>query len=179
MKLAAARMRESDVEFMLGGGLSIWARGGPPTDHDVDFFLRERDADRALDALSEIGLRTEKPPEHWLYKAWDGDNLVDLIFSPAGGAIGDEHFARATELEVSAQRLLVASIDDVLTTKLLAITEQEPDFRPVLEIARAVREQVDWEDVAARTSESPFARGFFAMAEGLGIVSSEALSVTS
>jgi hypothetical protein len=26
---------------MLGGGLAIWARGGPPTDHDVDFFVRE------------------------------------------------------------------------------------------------------------------------------------------
>ncbi len=175
MKRASAAMRESGIDFMLGGGLSIWARGGPPTDHDVDFLLRRKDADRALEALVDLGMRGEKPPERWLYKAWDGENLVDLIFRPAGGAITDEHFARATELEVSAQRLLVASIDDVLITKLLAITEQEPDFRPVLEIARAVREQVDWERVAARTSESPFARGFFTMAEGLGIVVPEAL----
>ena len=26
---------------MLGGGLAAWARGGPPTEHDVDFFVRE------------------------------------------------------------------------------------------------------------------------------------------
>lgn len=32
---------------------------------------------------------------------------------------------------VSAQHALVASIDDVLVTKLLAINEQEPDFRVV------------------------------------------------
>lgn len=170
MKRAGAALRESGVDHMLGGGLAIWARGGPPTDHDVDFFLREEDADRALDALTAVGFRPERPPEHWLYKAWEGENLVDLVFHPAGGPIGDEHFARATELEVNAHRILVASIDDVLVTKLLAISEQDPDFRIVLEISRSLREQVNWRSVARRTEASPFARAFFALAEGLGIV---------
>jgi hypothetical protein len=169
MKRAAAALRESEVEVMLGGGLAIWARGGPPTDHDVDFFVRERDADRALEVLEAAGMRGEKPPEHWLYKAWDGPNLVDLVFRPAGGPIGDEHFARASEIEVNAQSLLVAATDDVLATKLLALTEQEPDFRDVLAIARAVREQVDWNAVAERTSSSPFARAFFVLVDGLEI----------
>ena len=170
MKRAGAALREAGVEHMLGGGLAVWACGGPPTDHDVDLLLREADADRALEALSEAGFRPERPPEQWLYKAWDGETLVDLVFHPAGGRIGDEHFARATEMEVNAHRTLVASMDDVLVAKLLAITEQEPDYRDVLEIARALREQVDWKIVARRTSDSPFARAFFALAEGLDIV---------
>jgi hypothetical protein len=170
MKRASAALRQHKVDHMLGGGLAIWARGGPPTDHDVDFLLREEDAERALAVLVEEGFRPERPPEHWLYKAWDGQNLVDLVFHPAGGAVGDEHFARATELEVSATTMLVATIDDVLVTKLLAITEQDPDFRAVLEVARALREQVNWRSVARRTSDSPFARAFFELAEGLGIV---------
>jgi hypothetical protein len=169
MKRASALLRDEGVDHMLGGGLAIWARGGPPSDHDVDFLLREEDADRALDVLASEGFRPEKPPEHWLYKAWDERNLVDLVFHPAGGPIGDAHFARATELEVSAHRILVASIDDVLVTKLLAITEQDPDFRVVLEVARAVREQVSWRSVKRRTAESPFARAFFELAEGLEI----------
>ena len=74
---------------------------------------------------------------------------------------------------MSAQRTLVASIDDVLVAKLLAISEQEPDFRAVLEISRAVREQVNWASVARRTSDSPFARAFFELAEGLAIVDPE------
>lgn len=176
MKRAAAALRAAEVDFLLGGGMAIWARGGPPTDHDVDFYLREEDADRALAALGTVGMRTERPPEEWLYKAWDGPVLVDLVFHPAGGPVDDEHFARATPLEVVAQTLLVASIDDVLVTKLLALTEQEPDFRAVLETARALREQVDWEVVRSRSSQSPFARGFFAIAEGLGIVDSQAVA---
>ena len=170
MKRAGAVLRENGVDHMLGGGLAIWARGGPPTDHDVDFLLREEEAGHALDALADAGFRPERPPEHWLYKAWDGKNLVDLVFHPAGGPIGDEHFARATEMEVSAHRTLVASIDDVLVAKLLALNEQEPDFRAVLEISRAVREQVNWKSVARRTRKSPFARAFFELVEGLEIV---------
>ena len=170
MKRAAAALRAADVGFMLGGGLAIWSLGGPPTDHDVDFFVREEDAERALQALADIGMRPEHPPEDWLLKAHDGPILVDLIFHPAGGPVSDEHFARATEQEVNAHRLLVASIDDVLATKLLAINEQEPDYRDVLAVARALREQVDWNAVEERSSGSPFARAFFTLIEGLGIV---------
>jgi hypothetical protein len=173
MKHAAAALRDAEVEFMLGGGLAAWARGGPPTDHDVDLYVREVDAEAGLEALVSAGMRAERPPEEWLYKAYDGPILVDLIFRPAGGAIGDKHFARATKMEVGAQTLLVASIDDVLVTRLLAISEQEPNFQPVLELARALREQIDWEFVRAHTLDSPFARAFFTLVEGLGIVEPE------
>jgi hypothetical protein len=180
MKRAAAILREEGVEFMLGGGLAIWARGGPPTDHDVDLYVRERDAQRALEALVREGMREDRPPEDWLYKAWDGDNLVDLVFRPAGGPIEDEHFARATEMEVSAQRVLVASAGDVFAAKLLAMTEQDPDYRAILEVARALREQIDWDELERRTGSSPFARAFFTLGEGLGIIDREsALAVAN
>jgi hypothetical protein len=174
MKRATAVLRDAGVENLLGGGLAIWARGGPPTDHDVDLYVRPCDVERALEALVQDGMRGERPTEDWLYKARDEDgNLVDLIFRPAGGEIDDSYFERASEIEVSAQKTLVASIDDVLVSKLLAITEQEPDYRAILEVSRALREQVDWPEVRARTSASPFARAFFTLAEGLGIVEAE------
>jgi hypothetical protein len=170
MKRAAAALRTAEIEFMLGGGLAAWARGGPPTDHDVDFYVREEHADRGLEALIAAGMQAEHPPEEWLYKAHDGEVLVDLIFRPAGGPITDEHFERATWLEVGAQSLLVASIDDVLVTKLLALSEQEPNFEAVLMIARTLREQIDWTFVRTRSGSSPFAQAFFTLVEGLGIV---------
>ena len=174
MKRATAVLRDAGIEHLLGGGLAIWARGGPPTDHDVDLYLRPGDAKRALEALVQYGMRAEKPTEDWLYKVRDqDDSLVDLIFRPAGGEIDDSYFERANEIEVSAQQTLVASIDDVLVSKLLAITEQEPDYRAILEVSRALREQVNWPAVRARTSVSPFAQAFFTLAEGLGIVDAE------
>ena len=170
MKRSAATLRDAKVPFLLGGGLASWARGGPPTDHDVDLLVRERDVERAQEALAEAGFRIEQPPEGWLVKAWDGDVLVDVIFRPAGGAVGDEHFERATVREVAAQSLPVASIEDVLAAKLLALTEQEPDFGPVLEIARSLREQIDWDAVRGQVGRTPFGAAFFTLVERLGIV---------
>jgi hypothetical protein len=170
MKVAAASLRDAEIPHLLGGGLAGWARGGPPTEHDVDFFVREEDAERALEALVAAGMRPERPPEGWLLKAWCGEILIDLIFRPSGGAIGDEHFARAEEIDVMAQPLAVASLGDVITTKLLSLTEQEPDFTSVLELARSLREQIDWGFVRERTADSPFARAFFTLIEELGIV---------
>ena len=172
-KRVAAALREADVPFLLAGGIACWARGGPPTEHDVDFFVREEDAERALQVLVDAGMRPERPPEGWLLKAWHGEILIDLIFQPSGGPIGDEHFARAEQIDVMAQPLMVASLDDVITAKLLSLTEQEPDFTSVLELARSLREQIDWEFVRERTAASPFARAFFTLVEELGIVEPE------
>ena len=48
MKEAAGILRECEIPFVLGGGLSAWARGGPKTEHDVDFLLKPTDAESAL-----------------------------------------------------------------------------------------------------------------------------------
>jgi hypothetical protein len=170
MKRAAAALRDAEVPYILGGGLAAWARGGPPTEHDVDFFVHERDAERALEALVGAGMKPDQPPEDWLLKAWQGDTLIDLIFHPAGGPIDDGYFDRAELLEVASQTMLVASLGDVLTTKLLALNEQEPDLSSVLELARSLREQIDWDFVRARTGDSPFARAFFTLVEELGVI---------
>ena len=85
--------------------------------------------------MEEAGLRTERPPEGWLYKAWhENGALIDLIFGPSGGPITDETIERAPVLEVSALRVHVFTLEDVMTTKLLALTEQEPDYAQVLEL---------------------------------------------
>jgi hypothetical protein len=170
MKRASAALRDAGVPYMLGGGLAAWARGGPPTEHDVDFFVVPGDAERALEALVEAGMKAERPPEGWLLKAWDAETMIDLIFSPAGGDVDEGYFERAEEMEVAAQRLRVASLGDVLATKLLALNEQDPDMTSVLEIARSLREQIDWDFVRERTSGSAFARSFFTLVEELGIV---------
>jgi Nucleotidyl transferase of unknown function (DUF2204) len=170
MNVASAALRDAEVPHLLGGGLAAWARGGPPTEHDVDFFVREEDAERALQVLVDAGMTAEQTTEAWLLKARWGETLIDLIFRPAGGPIGDEHFARAETLEVMAQSMPVASLDDVVVTKLLSITEQEPEFASVLELARSLREQIDWAAVRRRTESSPFARAFFTLVEELGIV---------
>jgi hypothetical protein len=169
MKKSAGALRDAEVPFALGGGLAVWARGGAKTEHDVDFFVKPDDAERAQQALVAAGLKPETPPEGWLLKAWDGNVLVDLIYEPRGGPVTDAWFERSDELDVYAVTMLVASLDDVLMTKLLALNEQNLDYSSVLEMARAVREQIDWDEVRRRCEESPYATAFLVLVEELGV----------
>src|SRR5436190_22310438 len=92
MKKAAGVLQEAGVPWVLGGGLACWARGGPETEHDVDFLVKPEDADRAQEAFAEARLKTERPPEGWLVNAWVDDVLVDLIFEPQDGPVDDDLF---------------------------------------------------------------------------------------
>jgi hypothetical protein len=170
MKRAAGVLQDTGIPFVLGGGLACWARGGPKTEHDVDFMLKREDVDAALTEFERAGYRTEQPPEGWLRKVYVDSVLVDLIFEPADGPVTDATIERAEQLEVAALRIPVATLEDVMTQKLLALTEQEPDYSSVLEIARALREQIDWTEVRRRTEDSPLAKAFFTLVEALDVV---------
>ena len=170
MREAAGALRDAEIPFALGGSMAVYAYGGADTDHDVDFLIRPQDAERALDELARAGFRVEKPPEGWLYKAYDQSGaLIDLIFNPTTGPVSDELLARAEEVEVYAIRVPVISPTDVLASKLLALREHNLDFAPMLEIARSLREQIRWDELRRRTSESPYAKPFFTLVEELGL----------
>jgi hypothetical protein len=170
LKRAAAALSQAGIPFLLGGSLASWARGGPETRHDLDLMIKPEDADGALEALAEAGMRPERPPEEWLVKAWDGDTLVDLIYCPKGLPMDDEVFARGQELSVLGMEIRVMALEDVMATKLMALTEHSLRYEGLLQIARALREQIDWQAVRSRTETSPFARAFFVLLEGLDIL---------
>jgi Nucleotidyl transferase of unknown function (DUF2204) len=170
LKKAVAALREAGVPFLLGGSLAVWARGGPETQHDLDFVIKPEDADRALQVLASVGMRVEKPPEEWLHKAWDGDVLIDLIFAPRGLDVTDEVMERGEFLHVAGITIPVMALDDVLATKLMALNEHQLDYTSALTIARAVREQIDWNSLRARTARSPYAKAFFTLCDELEIV---------
>jgi predicted nucleotidyltransferase len=169
LKKTAAALRDADIPFALGGSLAAWARGGPESCNDLDFMVREQDAERALEVLVAAGMRAERPPEDWLVKAYDGDVLVDLIHHAVGVPITDEVLERAEEMSVFSVTMRVLALEDVISSKLLALGNHELDYEAVLTIVRAVREQVDWENVRARTSGSPYARAFFALLDELDV----------
>jgi predicted nucleotidyltransferase len=174
LKRAAAALRDAGIPFLLGGSLASWARGGPETTHDLDLILKPDDAERAAETLEAIGMRPEKPPEDWLLKVWDGDVLIDLIHHPSGLAVTDELIERGDVLSVLAVDMRVMSLEDVLTTKLSALTEHTLDYSSAVQIARSLREQIDWGALRERTRDSPYAKAFFVLVDELGIAPASA-----
>jgi hypothetical protein len=169
MKVVVAVLRETEVDFMLGGSMAAWARGGPEPDNDLDLMVRPGHAEAALEALAGAGLRVEHPPEEWLYKAWNDEVLIDLIFCPSGLELTDEVFARAETISVMALSIPVMALEDVLVTMLYALDEHALDYSRLLAITRALREQIDWPALRTRASGSPYAKAFLTLVEELGI----------
>src|SRR5436305_6468433 len=102
LKIAVATLRERELPFVLGGSLAAWARGGPEPQNDLDLMLKPEDADRAMNALTDAGMRPERPPEEWLFKAWHGEVMIDRIFHPSGLEMTDEVLGRGNEISVLA-----------------------------------------------------------------------------
>lgn len=172
LKLAVCTLREREIPFMLGGSLATWARGGPEPKNDLDLMVKPEDAERVLEALSEAGMRPDRPPEEWLLKAWRGDVLVDVIFRPSGVAITDEVLARADTIPVMAVGTPVMALEDALVTMLMALDEHSLDYTRLLAIARSLREQIDFPRLRARTSDSPYAKAFFTLVDEVGLAPS-------
>jgi hypothetical protein len=170
LKRIVAILRESGIPFLVGGSAALWARGGPQYVKDLDFIVKPQDAERALQALVQAGMESSRPPEEWLLKAVDGNVDVDLIYDPSGFTIDDAVIERGDALDVIGMSMPIMALEDIFTTKLLSLKEHYLDYEGLLPFARALREQVDWEEVRERTSESPFARAFFTLVEELEIV---------
>jgi hypothetical protein len=170
LRVAAATLRDAEIPFALAGSLACWARGGPPTDNDVDLMVLPSEAARALAALEAAGMAGERPPEEWLLKAHRDDVTVDLIFAALGVEVTRAFIDATEELTVLAMRMRVLSVEDVLVSRLLALDAHRLDYTGSLAIARALREQVNWTSLTGRVAQSPFARAFLVLLGDLGIV---------
>lgn len=170
MSHVAAALRDADVPYLLAGSFAVWARGGPAHDTDLDFAVKAEDLERAVEALRAAGLAEKQTPEEWLRKLCDDDVQVDLIFDPAGLDIDDDVLERGDDIEVNGMTFRVMSVDDVMTTKLFAFKEHYLDYESTLEMARMIREQIDWDELRRRCADYAYAKPFFTLAEELGIV---------
>lgn len=176
LKKVAYQLKQLDVPFALAGSFAVYARGGQPVDHDVDFLIKAEDAERALAGLVEAGFRAEVPPEGWLVKVFEDDRLVDLIYTPVQQPVTDETLADSDVLPVNAVHMPVLSATRLMIHKMLTWTTHHCDFSRGLPVARSLREQIDWARVQRETAHSPFARAFMVLLDGLEVVSLAELS---
>jgi predicted nucleotidyltransferase len=166
----AAALRDAEIPYVLAGSFAVWARGGPPHDTDLDFAVKADDVDRAVQVLGKAGLEHRPTPEEWLEKVRVDDVQVDLIFDPAGLHIDDEVLDRGDDIEVNGMTFRVMAVDDVMTTKLYAFKEHYLDYESALEMARVMREQIDWDELRERCGDYAYAKPFFTLVEELGVI---------
>ena len=181
LKRSASALKADGVPFALGGGYALWVAGGPEPSHDVDLVVAETDVEMAANSLAAAGLRIERPPEDWLFKAYCEDDdatesvaepaLVDVLHRLGGIPVTASLLNSAREYEVLGIRIPVLPPTPIMIAKLQSLTEHYCDFAPLLSGVRAVREQLDWTEIRQATQDNPFAEAFLLLVERLGIAS--------
>lgn len=169
IRLTAVALRDAGIPYALCGGYAAWARGAPEPEHDADFCVREEDAEVAREALREAGLEVTEPAEDWLFKVYKDGQLIDVIFRMLGEPVPPEMFERADVLEVVAVRMPVLEATDILSTQARVLGEHYCDLARLLPVARALREQIDWDRLRAEIAENPYARAFVHLLDELGV----------
>lgn len=169
LRLVAVALTDAQIPFALVGGYAAWARGAPEPSHDADFAVPEEDVDRAKAAIAAAGLVVEQPAENWLFKAFHHGQLVDVLFRMVGEPVTRELLDHSDELEVLAVRMPVLGATQIVSTKMRVLGEHACDFGRLLAIARALREQIDWDVVRADVRDHPYGKAFLFLADELGI----------
>jgi hypothetical protein len=170
LKRVAVALKQGDVPFALCGGYAAWVRGAPEPDHDADFLVPAAEAERAAKVMAEAGLEVLDPAEDWLTNVVQGNSFVDVLWRTCGHPVELDLIERAEELPVLSVHMPVLDATDILVTKLMALDEHYCDYSRVLPVARALREQVDWDRVRRDVQGNDFATVFLVLLDRLGVV---------
>ncbi|MEX2179396.1 MAG: nucleotidyltransferase [Gemmatimonadaceae bacterium] len=146
-------LSESQVEFLVGGSHAYLEYTGIVRNtKDFDLFVRPRDLERALRALADAGYRTEITFRHWLAKAHESGDNVDLVFGSGNGAcrVDDDWFDHAVEADVLGMPVKIAPIEELLWQKSFVMERERFDGADVMHLIRHRADAIDWERLLRR-----------------------------
>ena len=142
-----------EVPYGLIGAIASAVEGRPRWTNrgeDIDVFVRHKDANRVLDALSETGFETEETNPNWIYKAAKEGVLVDVIFRSTGDIyLDDEMEKRIHAGEFRGRVVKLIPPEDVLIMKAVAHGEETPQYWHDA-LSMLARAEIDWQYLLRR-----------------------------
>jgi hypothetical protein len=144
---AIETLRDADVEFLIGGALAFACYTGIIRDtKDLDVFLRRRDCEEALDALSRAGFSIDMTFPHWLAKAYAGDRYIDLIYGSGNGvaSVDDLWFSHSHPAHVLGVPVRLCPPEEMIWSKAFIMERERYDGADVAHIILACGRQLDW-----------------------------------
>jgi len=146
-------LSDAAVPFLVGGSHAFLEYTGIARNtKDFDLFLRREDLTRAMEALQGAGYRTELTFPHWLGKAWQHDDFVDLVFSSGNGicTVDDLWFEHAVETQVLGMPVKIVPCEELVWQKTFVMERERFDGADVMHIIRSRGADIDWSRVLTR-----------------------------
>ncbi len=154
---AITTLRDSGQPFLVGGAYAFGCYTGITRDtKDFDVFAHPRDVGNILMALAHAGYKTELTDPVWLGKAFNGDDLVDVIFSSGNGicTVDDEWSKHAVDGELLGISIKLIPPEEMIWSKGVVVTRERYDGADIAHIIRACADGMDWERLVRRFGEN-------------------------
>jgi hypothetical protein len=146
-------LSDARVPFLVGGSHALLNYTGIVRQtKDFDLFIQRENLDAGLSALREAGYHTEVTFPHWLAKAKEGNDAVDLVFSSGNGlcTVDAAWFDHAFEADVLGMPVKIAPVEELLWQKSFVMERERFDGADVAHILRSCAETLDWDRLLAR-----------------------------
>ncbi|HEX9162835.1 MAG TPA: hypothetical protein VF980_14105 [Thermoanaerobaculia bacterium] len=144
---ALGKLDENKIAYLVGGAYAFARYTGIERyTKDFDIFMKRSDFEKACDVLAKAGYKSELTFPHWIGKAYDGDDFIDLIFS-AGNAVAevdDLWFQYSVPEKVLGMDVRLIPAEEMLWSKGLIMERERFDGADVNHVIHAVGPKLDW-----------------------------------
>jgi hypothetical protein len=143
----------SGVPFLVGGAYAMAHYTGIERHtKDLDVFTRREDTPRALDVLAAGGADTDLCFPHWLGKAREHDDYIDIIFSSGNGVaqVDDRWFLHAEPATVFGVPVRVVPPEEMIWSKGFIMERERFDGSDLAHLFLARGHRLDWTRLGER-----------------------------
>jgi hypothetical protein len=146
-RAAMGALDAAGVPVLVGGAYALHHHAGIERHtKDMDVFVRPQDSRAALDALAAAGYRTELTFPHWLGKAYQDGDFIDVIFSSGNGMapVDDNWFDHAVAAEVLGMPARLVPVEEMIWQKCYVQERERYDGADIAHLIRARGRDLDW-----------------------------------
>lgn len=156
-KKATDAIEDNDIDYLVFGGIAVWAYGRRRQTRDIDILVKQDDAKKTLGVLGRAGFSTEETDQAWIYKASADRAHIDIIFRAKGEiTLTPELMRRKRRAKIGDFTFSIMDPENLVLVKILATKEIRPaDWYDALSILKNLRGRFDWNYFVEHSSEHP------------------------
>lgn len=139
------------VTFAFGGAFATAVYTGELRNtKDFDFYVLPSERTRMIEATRRAALTDHferlRYDRSWIYRASDGDVLVDVIWAMANGRadVDSLWLSHGALVEIRGERLRAIPIEELIWSKLYVLQRDRTDWGDVLNLIAAQAASIDW-----------------------------------
>lgn len=151
---------QAGIPFAFGGAFATAVYTGELRNtKDFDFYIRPEDRGAMLEVVGQAGLRDHfqrlSYDRSWIYRASDGDVIVDTIWAMANqrATVDMAWLTRGPRVELQGDEMQAVPVEELIWCKLYVVQRERCDWGDVLNLIDTQAGRLDWDYLLHRMGE--------------------------